>query len=156
MCIFSIYGYNVCLFAVFVDDDELDSGGMARSSFGRTPVSAAAAGGGGWVAVDADGGEREAAEAADPLRDADGSLRLHRRRRTCTAASRSCRRPPPPARARGAVAYYAYIDILLHINAYLMYGLAYIVNLHSLHKFYSTLLGLNTCQIANYIIFLNT
>ena len=68
------------MFAVFVDDDELDSGGMARSSFGRTPVAAAAAGGGGWVAVDADGGEREAAEAADPLRDADGSLRLHRRR----------------------------------------------------------------------------
>ena len=45
MCILSIYGYNVCLFAVFDDseDYELDSGGMARLSFERTPVAAAAA-----------------------------------------------------------------------------------------------------------------
>ena len=89
MCIFSIHGYNICLFAVFDDseDNELDSGGMALSSSGRTPAAAGGGGGGGWVAVDADGGEREAAEAAGPLRDADGSLRLHRRRITCTADS---------------------------------------------------------------------
>ena len=52
-------------------------------------------------------------------------------------------------------AYCAYIGISLYSNAYLIYGLAYIVNLHSLHKFYCTLLGLNTCQLAHYIIFLN-
>ena len=36
-------------------------------------------------------------------------------------------------------AYYAFTYILLYINAYLMYVFAYIVNFHSLHKFYTTL-----------------
>ena len=46
--------------------------------------------------------------------------------------------------------YYAYIYVLFYINAswYLMYVLALIVILHSLHKFIRPFLGVKTCRIA--------
>ena len=47
-------------------------------------------------------------------------------------------------------AFYEYIYILLNITASLMYVPASIVNLHSLHILYRTLLGVNMCHKAKY------
>ena len=117
MCIFSIYGYNVCLFAVFVDDEELDSGGMARSSFGRTPVAAAAGGGGGWSRL-----TRMAGSAKPP----------RRRIRSATPTARSVSTgdavpaPPPQGPAAGRRRRHARAEPL-HIMHILTY---YCISMH--------------------------
>ena len=142
MCILSIYGYNVCLLQCLMTLKTMNwsreawraSPSGARQS--PPPPAAAAAG-------------SRLTRIAGTATSRRGGRSAPRRRRLAPATPYLHRRLRPPVKVHDTYnAYYAYIDILLYINAYLMYGLAYIVNLHSLHKFYRTLLGLNTCQIA--------